>query len=747
MLYCFEMVVTLGYKYLNQPDELEFIPLQSSQLQIGSTDVQLPWLPDLYYQLGIIIAVAGLIWLLYIIIRHRSDVMQIIEGRTKQIYILIISVYAILGIYYVFFGQLNYDEGTEIYASNLVYSGKIPYIDFMYTHGPVLPYVYGIPQFIFGSSMYVGRFTSLFFGVLTLILTAKTAERVTGKTGAVIALALVSFNLYAVYLLTSAKSYELTAFFMVLSLFFLFRNKDVGKPRDYMLSTIAMSLAAGVRLSLLPMVILLILYIVYVERKNVKTVVISAGTGIATSVLLLIPFFAINRNVAMFNLYTYYVGGNPYVTQYDKLSNFLFLMDAFLVIAVLFFLGVIILILYRQTYSTRIKFLYVGVALVYAMHLIPTENLPEHPVILVPFVAILAAFGFSEVYNKTSNNFTKYLLLLTVVIMILFTLLSNGPQWVDISGNKTPIAEVDEIATYIKNNTPKDGKLIAFSTYAAVQADRELLPGFSQAYYTYRPDWSDEKAKEYNGVNPNMLNKYIESRSASAILLTDFEIRRIGSEPVRLIEENYDLVKTTGAWGQHVNTAYLYLPKSILVSIQKSHIGYDDTQTWNVKLPPNAGYLLTLRSPGKSVIVIGSGNADANGDAGGSFVVGGNLPIGTTALRIELTSDPSIFEERTFIVEDPPGSIILTLQTPNISYNDIQSWSASGFAPHEGYVVTLRSPTNRTVIVIASGNADANGNASGSFLVGGNVPSGDNMLRIEAASLPSYYGEATFRIS
>jgi hypothetical protein len=720
--------------------------LQDFQLQIGSANIQLPWLPDLYYYFAIIIGAAGLIWLLYSIIRHRSDVTQLIEGRTRQIYVVIISVYAILGIYYVFFGQLNYDEGTEIYVSNLVYSGKIPYVDFMYTHGPVMPYIYGIPQLIFGSSMYVGRLTSLFFGVLTLILVAKTAERLTGKTGAVVALALMTFNLYAVHLLTSAKSYELTAFFMILSIFFLVRNKNVGSPRDYMLSTISMSLAAGVRLSLLPMVIFLVLYIIYVERKNIRTVLVSAGTGITTSVLLFIPFLAINRDVTTFNLYSYYVGGNPYVTQYDKLSNFLFLIDRYLIIAVMFFVGAIILLLYRQSYSSHIKFLYVAVVLVYAVHLIPTENLPEHPVILVPFVSILAGFGFNEVYNKADNNFTKYLLLLAIVIMILLTLISNGPQWIDTSGNKRPVEEVDEIASYIKDNTPKDGKLIAFSTYAAVQADRELLSGFSQAYYTYRPDWDDEKAKQYNAINPNLLIQYIESRSASAILLTDFERRIIGSEPMRLIEENYDLVKTMGLWGQHINTAYLYLPKSVLVSIQKSHIGYNDMQVWIAKLPANSSYLLTLRSPGNPVVVLGSGNADQNGEASGSFVVGGNLPRGTTVLRVEMTSDPSIFEESTFIIEEPPGSMTLTLEKSIINYDDIQTWSAHGFIPNEVYLITIRSPGN-PVVVLGSGNADQNGEASGSFVVGRNLPSGDSILRIEVASLPSYYTESTLRIT
>jgi hypothetical protein len=507
-----------------------------------------------------------------------------------------------------------------------------------------------------------------------------------------------------------------------------------------------MSLAAGVRLSLVPMVILLIIYIIYIERKNMKLVLQSAGMGIGTLAVLFVPFLIINRDVTTFNLYSYYVGGNPYITHYDKVSNFLFLIDKYFVISALFFVGAVIL-LYRHTHSTHIKFLYIAVSLVYAMHLIPTENLPEHPVILVPLVTVLAGFGFNELYNKFSNSLIRYAMLVTILIAILFTFVSAGPQWIDMSGNKLPIEEVDEMAKHIKNNTPRNGKIIAFSTYAAVQADRELLPGFSQAYYTYRPDWSDDKALEYNVINMNLLNQYIESRSASAILLTDFERRVIGNEPARLIQENYDLVKTMGAWGQHVNTAYLYLPKDIVISVEKLRIGYDDTQTWTATLSPNTDYLLTLRSPTSPVvIVLGSGNADADGNASGSFVVARNLPSGIAALRVELISDSSMFEEVIFIVGDPPASITLTLEKSQIVFDDTQTWTAKGFLPYESYVLMVRSSTSPVVIVLGSGNADADGNASGSFVVARNLPSGENILRIEVASHPAYGNQTTFRI-
>ena len=707
---------------------------------------QWPWLFDFYYQLAIIIGAATLFFFLGCMIRYRYRVMQIIEERANSIYILLISVYVVLGIYYVFFGHLNYDEGFEIYASNLVYDGKIPYIDFWYTHGPVLSYIYGIPQLIFGSSLYVGRLTSLFFGALTLPFTVKIAEKFGGKIGAVVALALMTFNLYSVYLLTYAKAYELNAFFIVLSLYFLFRNNKLGTPTKYMLSIVFMSLAAGVRQSLLILVVLLILYIIYVERKNLRTILVSSVTGLLTCGLIFLPFLVLNRNATVFNLYSFYFQ-NPYSVPYDKMSVFLQMIDSFLIVSILMSVGVLILLLNRQRYSSHIKFLYIAAFLVFVIHFLPVEISREYPVIIMPVGSILAGYAFSEIYRNSSSDFTRYFLLMLLTIMSLFVLISNGVQEVDVSGNKGPIQEVDEMATYIKSNTPKDGKILAFSTYIAVQADRELLPGFGYAYYTYNPDWDDEKTREYNAVNRNLLNQYIESRSASAILLTNIEkILILRNEPMPLIEQHYDLVKTMGAWGQYSDTVYLYMPKKIVISVQKSHIGYGETQTWTSQLPSNSDYIATLRWSGTTLIE-SKARADANGNAGGSFSIGGNLPTGAISLRVELASDPSTFEEKTFFIGDPPGSITLTLQNSAISYDNTQIWAASGFAPYESFVVTLRSTASPTVLVIGSGNADAKGEASGSFLVGRNLLPGDNILRIEVASLPSYYSESTFRIS
>lgn len=79
----------------------------------------------------------------------------------------------------------------------------------------------------------------------------------------------------------------------------------------------------------------------------------------------------------------------------------------------------------------------------------------------------------------------------------------------------------------------------------------------------------------------------------------------------------------------------------INLSVDKTTLNYGDNLTWNAtKLPPNAEYTITVRWSG-TTIVIGKGNANVDGEASGTFLIGENLPSGIVTLMIELVSNPT----------------------------------------------------------------------------------------------------------
>ena len=72
-----------------------------------------------------------------------------------------VVLYVAISIAFIFLGRPNADEGWYLLASKMVLQGQLPYRDFAFTQMPLLPYIYGIPQILFSSSIVIGRVTSV----------------------------------------------------------------------------------------------------------------------------------------------------------------------------------------------------------------------------------------------------------------------------------------------------------------------------------------------------------------------------------------------------------------------------------------------------------------------------------------------------------------------------------------------------------------------------------------------------------
>ena len=144
----------------------------------------------------------------------------------KRYCILAAFGFACLAAAAVWMGGLNQDEGWYLYAANLVAEGKMPYRDFFYTQGPMLPIVYSAFSWIWKSFGILGaRIFTLAIGLFGILLAAALARRLApeGRRGeaAVATLLLLGSNLYHVYFVTIPKTYALAALFVMAGFFFI----------------------------------------------------------------------------------------------------------------------------------------------------------------------------------------------------------------------------------------------------------------------------------------------------------------------------------------------------------------------------------------------------------------------------------------------------------------------------------------------------------------------------------------------
>jgi hypothetical protein len=177
--------------------------------------------------------------------------------------------------------------------------------------------------------------------------------------------------------------------------------------------------------------------------------------------------------------------------------------------------------------------------------------------------------------------------------------------------------------------------------------------------------------------------------------------------------------------------------QSVMISLEKPTIHYNDTQTWSAKgLPPNADYIAAVKLA-DTALIVDTGRTDANGEATGSFEVGSNIPPGPVTFRVELASDPTIFGEASMAI--PSGSMEIAVEKIAVNYYDTQNWRVKGLPPNADYIATIRFAN--TAVIVNVGVADANGEAADSFQIGPTIPSGTFAFRVELASDPGTFGE------
>ena len=154
----------------------------------------------------------------------------------------------------LFRGEVNQDEGWYLYAARLISQGKMPYVDFACTQGPVLPFVYVLVQPLVDHwGLVAGRLFTAFFGLLCSFAAAWLAARLAPpgnrRFAALAAFCLAGINVYQSYFFTIVKTYALAGLLITMGFVLLsFMHSRRGTAAVFF-SGVLIALAAGTRIS------------------------------------------------------------------------------------------------------------------------------------------------------------------------------------------------------------------------------------------------------------------------------------------------------------------------------------------------------------------------------------------------------------------------------------------------------------------------------------------------------------------
>lgn len=468
----------------------------------------------------------------------------------------------------VWLGALNQDEGWYIYAARMVADGFVPYRDFAYTQGPVMPIVYSVFRGVWDAWGLAGaRVLTLAFGAAGVFLASRLAARLApprvASFAAVVTVLLLGCNLFHVYYITIPKTYSLATLFLVLGFYFLSfivrtspALQRVKEPVFSFFAGAAFAFAAGTRISMgavMPVVGIWMLFCC-----NWKTLAAFCAGGFGALALVYGPFIAdAGARAGLLAAQEYHAarGGFDIVWTVGSLSRLVrWYLPLFIVLGLAVFTCGFIT---KDRPFGRVVFLApLAVVLLQLAAPFPYE---DYQVPLMSLFAVYAAVKFSFAVDRGAVRADVAPLL---VLGLSFAASFGSPlieRWMtngqdrfwSLKKDKSELAQLRSAAAEIESLDPGGKTLLTQDTYLAVETGRTVPRGLEMGPFSVLDDaaWK----------------RLLASAECPIAALSGYtfavEPPRCNERPVEkqmeywnLLKEKYELVSKEDNFGQNSTT-------------------------------------------------------------------------------------------------------------------------------------------------------------------------------------------------
>jgi hypothetical protein len=509
-------------------------------------------------------------------------------------------------------GDLNHDEGWYLYAATNVSEGLLPYVDFAYTQGPVLPFAYvpAVPL-VRALGLAGGRLYTTVLGLVCAALAARLAARVASPPArapaALMVFCFVGVNVYHAYFCTVVKTYALTALLLVGGFSALASASGRRAYTHAFLSGVLLMLAAGTRSSagfVIPVVFLYVLVNFYGRGRAAPPPgghlpappcpwLFAAG-AVGTALALFAPFFIKAPQGMWFALVEYHAGrdaGGLLPTLAYKAGFAARLTHAYTA-AALSFLAVAAHLLLRNdrarpstlTPHSRLVVgsLWLGVLAVSAVHFLAPFPYDDYQVIVYPLFAValsvlLAELAFSRRVDGVvapASPAGRWVVPAVFLATLAAALASPVAQswfvgqrdriWWPLK-EESPLTRLRRVARFVREEAGDGAVLLTQDTYLAVEAGLRVPAGMELGPFCYFPDWEGNKAAACRVLNREQFLALLDSAPATVAAFSGYglSIRSPGVRPLAAEETGelwdallarYAVTREVEAFGQAETT-------------------------------------------------------------------------------------------------------------------------------------------------------------------------------------------------
>ncbi len=469
---------------------------------------------------------------------------------------------------FYFRGAQTLDEGWYLNAAHMVQQGHRPYLDFNYTQGPVMPYLFSLLFAIIPYGLAGGRFLVLCFTILTWGATLLLSWRLYGEKSALLTLWMLNLGILAIGQYTYVATYAPTGFFLLLGVYFWLASSWRWR---YLAAALILALAVGIRISVLPILFLFFLAIITTHKISTPQKALIVGGGIGALLVIFAPFVIQSADMVWYNLIGFHTDRITFAQRIDvwkyvlKLSALLFLP--------FWILGVASLGTERSWFKKRLEsqqWLLLIILSLFFVHLIPRTTAVYYHALQYPLMSILMGAWLEPIICRGLVRRWKLAVAVIVTVAAIISQAAAPPHYRSLNLAYDPYQDLARWRQFFEGQVKNSCKteMVTFTPILAVASGVSLPHGLEMGIFSYRPTWNAEKSRDFHSVDNPILADLLQHSSIAAF--SDFTQERLlygDVDEIRgILQKEYRLSKTFPHLCPDIGAINIYLQPGCLIA-------------------------------------------------------------------------------------------------------------------------------------------------------------------------------------
>lgn len=432
---------------------------------------------------------------------------------------------AIIQLYLLNYGRINTDEGFYLTAAKLLHEGWIPYRDFSFTQGPLMPVIYAPLLSWFEFSLLSGRILQVCLATVSFLILGRLCLRVGGVESLLLFFLVNVTNLDVLYNLTIIKTYSLSLLMASCSIYFIYKFDSTSYGQNSKIYLAAIFASLGFLTRYTQVILLLFTLFMYCKTKlrGTDKNPVSKTSFTVLALVTFLPMLLMFYEPAFYESFVFHLQYARPVSYFDKFTETL--GYSFEMYSPLFFLMLLRLFLSfsgaQSTHKGLNASMICCLLTTWLVHALMKSSQAEYQTFLYPPLTMLFSLDIVNQLRSTNNlSFFRWIFYATILMTFLHLARSHKVHYGLRESNGSVVSTITSIQEQLAHSEERyrTGKTVLSDNMALVYGSGGFKPvkAFAMGPFSWRPYSAPELGR--NALNEVLLKELIEGQKVDFII-------------------------------------------------------------------------------------------------------------------------------------------------------------------------------------------------------------------------------------